>query len=193
MAVTILVVDDDLAIVQLLNDYLSGLGYTVASASDGYAALGAFAQSKPQLVLLDYNMPAGSGTDVLARIRGRADGANIPVIFLTAASSVEIELLVPTSPLVRHLRKPLDLRKLKALVEELLGPQALQTLPPAAAYPPGYPVPPALPPGYPPPPGYPYAYAPPPAPMPTFADEAQYSPDQTVIDLDAPEDPPQKK
>jgi len=120
--VTILVVDDDLSVMQLLWDYLTGEGYNVISASDGYSALAAFAQGKPRLVILDYAMPAGTGRDVLQRIRARVDGASVPVIFLTACPLAELQMRMPPSPIVRYLNKPVDFPKLAATIKELLGP-----------------------------------------------------------------------
>ena len=180
MATSILVVDGNAAVQRAIKELFAESGIKVVSAADGYSATTALAQCTPQLVILEFKLPGGSGKDIIDRVRARGDGAAVPFIILTAAPLAEVEMMVPLSPLVRLLAKPLVTPKLKALVEDILGSQTFQPPAPAAAYPPGYP----------PPPGYPDAYPPPPAPRPTFEEEAQYNSDQTVLDLDAPEDPP---
>jgi CheY-like chemotaxis protein len=196
MATTILTLDGDVAVRHVLKDFFTGFGINVNSAADFYTAMSTLGQGLPQLIILEFTVTGGSAKDVIDGVHFRPDGSAVPFIILTAAPLAEVELLVPASPLVRYLKKPLDLAELKSTVEEFLGPQTFAPpAPPPASFPPGYPPPPGLaaglPPGY-PPPGYPYAFPPTPAPMPTFEDEAQYSSDQNVIDLDAPEGPPRK-
>jgi CheY-like chemotaxis protein len=193
MATTILILDGDVAVRHVLKDFFTGFGLEVISATDCYTAMTAINQGLPKLVVMEFSVSGGSAKDVIDGVHYRPEGAAVPFIILTAAPLAEVENLVPTSPLVRYIKKPLDLLEFKRVAEDILGAQtfAPPAPPAAAALPPGYPMPPGLPPGY-PPPGYPYAYPPPPAPRPSFEDEAQYSSDQNVIDLDAPENPPGK-
>ncbi|MDD5630008.1 MAG: response regulator [Elusimicrobia bacterium] len=165
MAVTILAVDDEPIVLALLKDYLEGVGYNVLIAGDGYSAISMFAQGKPRLVILDFNMPAGTGGDVFERIRGRADGAMVPVIFLTAAELSEVRMHVPPADNVRLLSKPVDFIQLEAALKELLGPAAAPK--PAAAAP-----------------------AP---PKPAFDGESQEEGPGAVLDLDADDTPPAKR
>lgn len=81
---TILVVDDELINVQVLVNYLSMQGYAVVQAFDGAEALEAFAEVKPDLVLLDVMMPKLSGYEVCQKIRERYPAHELPVILLTA-------------------------------------------------------------------------------------------------------------
>ncbi len=127
---TILVVDDDPYIVRLLKDYLSGNGYWVESASDGYAAMVAYAKHKPALVILDYEMPAGSGGDVFDRLRGGTASADVPIIFLTGKSLLEVRVRVPPGPKVRLLSKPVDFAQLDKALQELLPMPAKPPVPP---------------------------------------------------------------
>lgn len=171
MPVTILAVDDEIVILQLLKDYLEGVGYSVLIASDGYSAMTMFAQGKPQLVILDFNMPAGTGGDVLQRIRGRADGGMVPVIFLTAANLIEVQMQVLPSPIVRFLSKPVNFAELEAAIKELLGPAAVPKPAPAA-----------------PPAAYPAGFVP--SPPPAFDSVDKDQGETTVLDLDADDTPP---
>ena len=78
---TILVVDDEEDIADLLRDFLEAEGYGVATAHDGQAALDTLGAQPIDCVLLDVMMPGLSGFEVVRRIRERSD---VPVIFLSA-------------------------------------------------------------------------------------------------------------
>ena len=78
MAVTpvprILIVDDDRTTLRMLSLPLKAAGYTIATASDGAAALARLARTRFDLVLLDVWMPGMDGLEVLARLRGAPSG-----------------------------------------------------------------------------------------------------------------------
>jgi DNA-binding response OmpR family regulator len=78
---TILVVDDEAEIVDLMRDYLEAEGFAVLTAGDGSAALALLEREAIDAVLLDVMMPGPSGFDVLRRLRERRD---VPVLFLSA-------------------------------------------------------------------------------------------------------------
>ena len=78
---TILVVDDEADIADLMRDFLEAAGYAVLTASDGPAALAALDRAPVDCVLLDVMMPGPSGFETLRRIRDRSD---VPVLFLSA-------------------------------------------------------------------------------------------------------------
>jgi CheY-like chemotaxis protein len=81
---TVLVVDDEFDIRELLVDTLIDAGYEVIEASDGNAALARIAADHPDIVLLDIWMPGMDGLEVLSRLRQNPDTAALPVILLTA-------------------------------------------------------------------------------------------------------------
>ena len=83
----ILVVDDDLAIRKGLAAMLEGAGYSVRTARDGIAALGAVRARRPDLVLLDVMMPLMDGFAVCERIR--QFDRDLPIVFLTAKDADE--------------------------------------------------------------------------------------------------------
>ncbi|MBM4429730.1 MAG: response regulator transcription factor [Chloroflexi bacterium] len=78
---TILVVDDEAGIVRVVRDYLEKAGFTVITAYDGSTALVQFRQARPDLVVLDLNLPGMDGLDVARAIR---QIGNTPIIMLTA-------------------------------------------------------------------------------------------------------------
>jgi DNA-binding response OmpR family regulator len=81
MTKTVLLVDDEPALLDLLEDYLRDEGFSVVRAADGPSAIALFEQHLPDLVVLDVNLPGCSGTEVLRRVRESRD---VPVIMLTA-------------------------------------------------------------------------------------------------------------
>ena len=84
MSKTILAVDDDKDILGLVQRTLAGQGFTVTTAEDGHEALEAIARAKPDLVVLDIEMPELDGLEVVAKLRENQATMNLPVILLTA-------------------------------------------------------------------------------------------------------------
>src|SRR6266545_2682861 len=101
---TILVVDDEPRIVQLVRDYLEHGGFTVLTASDGQAALRTARTGRPDLVVLDLSLPGLDGLDVARSLRREGE---VPIIMLTART---VELDVPRME-ARFGGKRLDLTK----------------------------------------------------------------------------------
>ena len=78
---TVLVVDDEAEIVEILRDYLEADGFRVRTVTDGTAALSLLAEEPIDCLLLDIMMPGASGFDVCRQIRA---GSDVPVLFLSA-------------------------------------------------------------------------------------------------------------
>src|SRR3990172_10199485 len=81
MAHTVLIVEDDPKIVNLLRLYLERDGFAVSSAADGAAGLEAADRLQPDLVILDLMLPQVDGIEVCRRIRATSE---VPVLMLTA-------------------------------------------------------------------------------------------------------------
>jgi DNA-binding response OmpR family regulator len=88
---TILIVDDDPDIVRLLTITLQSEGFRLLSASDGNAALELARAERPDLLLLDWNMPGRDGLEVCRALRAESDSAlrHVPVVLLTAQAEAE--------------------------------------------------------------------------------------------------------
>lgn len=84
-AATLLVVDDEPEINRLVARIFEKKGYRVLTAADGQAALERVAADKPDLVMLDLNLPKLDGWEVCRRLKGDPATAKIPIIMLTAA------------------------------------------------------------------------------------------------------------
>ena len=78
---TILVIDDEPKIVKLARDYLERGGFRVVSAADGTTALAVARHERPDLVVLDLNLPGTDGLDVCRALRRESD---VPIIMITA-------------------------------------------------------------------------------------------------------------
>ena len=84
MAATILVVDDDESIRELLRMHLSAAGYEVHVAADAIAAGYLVLRSPPDLIICDINMPHMDGFEFIAALKADTTLPRIPVIFLTS-------------------------------------------------------------------------------------------------------------
>jgi two-component system KDP operon response regulator KdpE len=118
MAKKILVVDDDPALVRLIDQVLTGKGYDVVKASNGQEALRVLFNEKPHLVLLDVVMPGIDGWQTCRRIR---DISDVPVIMLTGKKSTEDDIVIGLSyGADEYLIKPVGNRELVARVQAAL-------------------------------------------------------------------------
>ena len=108
----ILVADDDTAVRDSLRRSLAFNGYEVALAEDGPTALAAVDEKKPDLVLLDVNMPHVDGLEVCRRLR--AAGNDVPVLMLTARVEVGDRVLGLDAGADDYLPKPFALEELLA-------------------------------------------------------------------------------
>ena len=114
---TILVVDDEPAIVQLARDYLEHAGYTVLTAADGTAALAAYRRHGPDLIVLDLGLPGTDGLDVTREIRR---DSTTPIVMLTARDDELDKLLGLELGADDYLTKPFSPRELVARVRAVL-------------------------------------------------------------------------
>lgn len=121
---TILIVDDEPAIVQVIGQRLTGEGYRVCTAGDGGTALAAVADEPqpPDLLILDLMLPDMDGLDLLRSLRQA--GSNIPVIVLTARND-DIDVIVGLElGADDYVVKPFNPRELAARVRAVLRRRA---------------------------------------------------------------------
>ncbi len=115
---TILVVDDDHAHRTMLNTLISGWGYVVSEADDGSTAIEKVKQSSFDLVLMDVRMVTVSGLEALETIK--SVNPAIPVIIMTAYSSVETAVAALKQGAHDYLTKPLDFDKLRLTIDRVM-------------------------------------------------------------------------
>ncbi|CAN5404350.1 hybrid sensor histidine kinase/response regulator [soil metagenome] len=116
----ILVVDDNPLNVEPLCDLLEAMGYRVAEAYNGAAALQAVQENPPDLILLDIMMPGMNGFEVCRRLKGDPHSAKIPVVFVTALAETEDKVAGIDAGGDDFLTKPFNRPLLLARIRSLL-------------------------------------------------------------------------
>ena len=124
MAGKILVVDDDAANRELLQETLIAEGLEVVTAPDGRSSLEEFARLKPDLVLLDVNMPFLDGFEVCRRLKSNPETRLTPVVLVTGLTGREDRVRGIKSGADGFLSKPVDQSELLAHVRSLLSLKA---------------------------------------------------------------------
>jgi DNA-binding response OmpR family regulator len=127
MGRTVLVVDDDKKIVDLLSLYLRNEGYSVVCAYDGREALETARRAQPDMIVLDLLLPEMDGMQVCHALR--AD-SRVPIIMLTARSTDEDKLLGLDLGADDYMTKPFNPRELVARVRAVLRRSAADGEPP---------------------------------------------------------------
>jgi two-component system OmpR family response regulator len=115
---TVLVVDDEEYIRDLVSSAMRIAGFDVRGASDGHGALAAVASHQPDLVILDVGLPGLDGFEVCRRLRDEGDST--PVIFLTARDANEDKVSGFTKGGDDYVTKPFSLEELVARVRAVL-------------------------------------------------------------------------
>jgi CheY-like chemotaxis protein len=87
---TVLVVDDEFGVAEVVQSILEDEGYRVATAINGKQALARLNEVTPDLIMLDYMMPIMDGTQTLIAIRNNATFARIPVIMMSSLEEVSV-------------------------------------------------------------------------------------------------------
>jgi len=117
MAISVLIVEDDPNIRELLQMYLEKDGYAVTLAADGGQGLEKYRSIKPDLVLLDVMMPVMDGWAVCKAIRAEGD---TPVIMLTAKGETDDKVMGLKSGADDYVTKPFEMKELLARIEAVL-------------------------------------------------------------------------
>lgn len=117
MPKSVLVVDDDQSLRELLRLHLSAAGYAVSTASDGIEAGYAVLKSLPDLIITDVNMPHMDGYQFVEALKADKSLPPIPVIFLTSLDEFDRGQQLGA---VGYITKPVRADKLLAVVAEHL-------------------------------------------------------------------------
>ena len=117
---TILAVDDEVHILELISFNLKAAGYHVVTALTGEEALKRCEVERPSLVLLDIMLPGIDGLEVCRRLKGDRMNSNIPIIMLTARGDEVDKILGLELGADDYITKPFSVRELGARVKSLL-------------------------------------------------------------------------
>ena len=118
---TILVVDDEPANLMVAEGALSPLGYTIITAPDTAAARKILEATRPDLMLLDVNMPGQTGIEACAQWRAEGLCDDVPIVLLTALDPGEHRSQGLAAGADDYLRKPFDLDALHRMVRRWLA------------------------------------------------------------------------
>ncbi len=117
---TILIVEDEPSIVELVTFALKGAGWAVDAVHDTASAWEYLQHKRPQLILLDWMLPDTSGIRLLGRIRGDRNFSTLPVIMLTAKSMEEDKVQGLEQGADDYITKPFSPRELNARIKALI-------------------------------------------------------------------------
>ena len=115
---SILVVDDDLHVLEVVDARLSSSGFRVYKASGAQKALGILNEKKVDLIISDMKMPGMNGMDLLKNIRSFTPG--VPVIFLTAYGTIPDAVKAFKAGAIDYLAKPFDGHELINKIRKIL-------------------------------------------------------------------------
>ena len=119
----VLIADDNADNRQLLIDIIQSIGYEVVSAFDGPETLTLVRDRKPNLVILDVNMPGMSGFEVCDQLKADAETADIPVLMLTALRADDYKTQGIVSTADDFVSKPFNPRELIARIKLWMEPK----------------------------------------------------------------------
>ncbi len=116
----VLIVDDDIEFLEELREALSGDGYIIDCALNGFEAGRKIFQKKPDMILLDFKMPGIDGFQVCQILKQDKDMRAIPVIAVTSMTSADEVERIKKSGVRRYFPKPLNVIKLKKFLQTTL-------------------------------------------------------------------------
>lgn len=116
---TILVVDDDRRVVDLLQISLTQNGYTVRTAMTGEEALDSVRREPPDLVILDLRLPKKSGFEICAALKSTRETAHIPIVMVSASAEVDSRLQGLMHGADDYLTKPFSPKELLIKVRRI--------------------------------------------------------------------------
>jgi CheY-like chemotaxis protein len=119
---TVLVVDDEFGVAEVLQSILEDEGYRVVTAINGKQALARLGEVTPDLIMLDYMMPIMDGSQTLAAIRKEPTFANIPVVMMSSLDAAAVR--ESCTDYSSFLRKPFRALAVVKLVAQLLEQSA---------------------------------------------------------------------
>jgi len=117
----ILIVEDNELNMKLLNDVLEAYGYDIVKTDSGAAVIGLARQYKPDLILMDIQLPDISGLDAVRQLKQDPITQAIPVLAVTAFAMAGDERKALDSGCDGYIAKPIMLREFLATVEKFIG------------------------------------------------------------------------
>ena len=117
----ILIVEDNELNMKLLRDVLEAYGYATITTGEGAASFALAREHRPDLILMDLQLPDISGFDAVRQLKDHAETRPIPIVAVTAFAMVGDERKALTCGCDAYLAKPILLRDFLNLVEKFIG------------------------------------------------------------------------
>ena len=102
----ILMADDDMSLLKMAGAIFRGSGHSTVQALDASQVLPTAQREKPDVILLDINMPGGKGTDLLVRLKRSSLTAGIPVIVISGTTDTDARSFVEQEGAEGFIQKP---------------------------------------------------------------------------------------
>ena len=118
----VLIVEDNELNMKLLRDVLEAYGYATVTTGEGAASFALAREHRPDLILMDLQLPDISGFDAVRQLKDHAETRPIPIVAVTAFAMVGDERKALTCGCDAYLAKPILLRDFLDLVEKFIGP-----------------------------------------------------------------------
>jgi CheY-like chemotaxis protein len=120
MSAVVLIVEDNERNLKLVRDVLGFAGFATLEAADAEAGIELARLQRPDVVLMDINLPGMTGFEALAALRSDALTAAIPVLAVTAYAMKDDRVRILAAGFDGYLEKPVDVRALPGQVEALI-------------------------------------------------------------------------
>ncbi len=121
--ITFLLVDDELSILQSLENILKSHEFHVILASNVTEALQKLKLFRVDVCITDFNMPGGTGLDLIEKIRADNRRMNLPIILYSGSISEGAQAKISAYPFVQVLAKPASIDRLMDLIQRALNPR----------------------------------------------------------------------
>ena len=121
MAKKVLIVEDNELNMKLFNDLLEAFGYATVKTRDGRTAVAMAREHKPDLIILDIQLPEISGLEVTRQLKEDSELAPIPVVAVTAFAMRGDEQRIRDGGCEAYLSKPISVASFLATVRQFIG------------------------------------------------------------------------
>ena len=116
---TVLYVDDNDEILEIIGMLMEGTDYHLLTVNDSSKAVAMCLEKKPDLVLMDINMPGLNGFEVTKKLR--SSGFNNPIVVLTASESDDDRKQAKTAGCTDYILKTVDMRNVRSIIDQYIG------------------------------------------------------------------------
>lgn len=117
----IMIVEDDETVCEALTTRLTHEGYQVSAATDAISAVSTARREKPQVAVVDINLPGGKGFDVVRRLERVMSGSGLKIVFMTASKKPGLRQQAMSAGAAAYVEKPFTAQTLLAAIDAALA------------------------------------------------------------------------